>query len=199
MQASVIIITAYLLGCISTGYYLVLAITGQDIRKHASGNSGSRNAGRLLGRRGFLLTLLGDSGKGLLAVYLASRLDGSQLLATASLAAVTAGHIWPLQLRFRGGKGFATFAGGMLLLNPQLLLAGALLCIILYPIIGGSTRCGLLALAVTPLLLAAHCLHSGKSLLTGEFALFCLLVATILFAHRSNIRKELIYSATPEG
>lgn len=190
MQASVIIITAYLLGCISTGYYLVMAMTGKDIRQHASGNAGSRNAGRLLGTRGFVLTVIGDAGKGLLAVWLARQIGGDPFLATAALAAAVAGHIWPVQLRFRGGKGLATFAGGMLLLDPLLLAAGLALCLILYPLLRGATRCGLAALAATPILFAGRSIAAGDAVLTGEYMLFCLLVATILFAHRANIRRE---------
>jgi len=192
-----IIPVSYLLGCFTTGYYLVRFLTGEDLRAVASGNAGSRNVGRLLGTRGFVLTFIGDAGKGGLAVWLAWYLGGGQLLATAALLAVTAGHIWPVQLRFRGGKGFATLAGGLLLLDPLLLSAGLALCLLLYPLLRGTTRCGLISLAATPLLSAARSLAGGNAVLSGEYALFCLLVATVLFAHRTNIRREL--SPAPSG
>lgn len=184
------IIGAYLMGCFNTGYYLVRWLTGRDIREAASGNTGSRNVGRLLGAKGFVLTFIGDAGKGVAAVWLSSHLGGDHLLETIALLAVTAGHIWPVQLGFRGGKGFATFAGGMLLLDLQVLLLGLGLCALIYPFTHRTTKTGLVALACSPLLLAATQIIKRTPLVVPEFALYCLLVVTVLFAHRSNIRKE---------
>jgi acyl phosphate:glycerol-3-phosphate acyltransferase len=189
---------SYLLGCFTTGYYLVRVVNGQDIRAIASGNAGSRNVGRLLGARGFILTFLGDAGKGLLAVYLARRPGGGQMLATAALLAATAGHIWPLQLRFKGGKGFATFGGGLLLLYPQLLLLGLALCALLYPLLRRTTITGLAALACTPLLLATMGLRGARQVAWPEFGLYCLLVLLVLYAHRANIRQAFGKSAAKE-
>jgi glycerol-3-phosphate acyltransferase PlsY len=180
---------SYLLGCFTTGYYLVRLLTGQDIRDVSSGNVGSRNVGRLLGTKGFVLTFIGDAGKGALAVWLAHRLGGGQLLATAAVVAVTAGHIWPVQLRFRGGKGFATFVGGMILLDPLLLLLGTALAALLYPLLRRTSQCGLIALACTPLLLAVLQWRAGAPLLASAFPLYLLLVLLVLYAHRENIPK----------
>lgn len=189
---------SYLLGCFVTGYYLVRIVTGQDVRELASGNAGSRNVGRLLGSSGFLLTLIGDAGKGLLVVYLVQRLGGGQLLGTAALTAVTAGHIWPLQIGFRGGKGFATFAGGMLLLYPQLLLLGMVLCLLLYPVLRRTTVTALAALACTPPLLLFLLLREADPLPIPQFTLYCLLVLLILSAHRANICQAFEKPATEE-
>ena len=103
-HAALAITMAYLLGCFNTGYYLVRMMTGQDIRTLASGGTGSRNVGRLLGAKGFVLTLIGDAGKGMAAVWLARylALDNWQLFVV--LLAVTAGHIWPAQLGFQIGR-----------------------------------------------------------------------------------------------
>lgn len=193
-----IIFSAYLLGCFTTGYYLVRLLSGQDIRALASGNVGSRNVGRLLGARGFILTFIGDAGKGLLAVYLAQRMGGGQIMASAALLAVTAGHIWPLQLRFRGGKGLATYAGGMLILYPLLLLLGLTLCALLYPLLRHTTMTVMAALACTPILLAIIKLRDGMTLLLPEFALYALLVLLVLYAHRANIRLTFKSSAAQE-
>lgn len=191
-----IILLSYLLGCFTTGYYLVRMLTGEDIRAVASGNAGSRNAGRLLGAKGFILTFIGDAGKGLLAVYLARRLGGDQLLVTAALLAVISGHIWPLQMCFKGGKGFATYAGGMILLNPQILLLGLALCVILYPLLRRTTITGLVSLACTPLLLVVVRLRGSASLPALELILYCLLVLLVLYAHRANIHQALKSSAS---
>ena len=193
--ALAVITVSYLLGCFTTGYYLVRLLTGQDIRNTSSGNVGSRNVGRLLGARGFVITLVGDAGKGLLAVWLARQLDPAPWLASAALLAVVVGHIWPLQLRFRGGKGFATFAGGMILLKPLLLLSGLALCAVLYPCVRRTTKTGLIALASSPLFLALERIRGRSALLSSETGIYCLLVLLLLYAHRSNIRKEFFGSS----
>lgn len=188
MSTTLFILPAsYLLGCFTTGYYLVRLLTGQDIRALASGNVGSRNVGRLLGAKGFILTFIGDAGKGMLAVWLAHRLGGGELLATAAVVAVTAGHIWPVQMRFRGGKGFATFIGGMILLDPRLLLLGTVLAALLYPFLRRTSQCGLVALACTPLLLVIVPWRAEAPLLPPAFPLYLLLVLLVLYAHRENI------------
>src|SRR5215472_4005302 len=91
---------AYLLGCFTTGYYLVRARAGQDIRELGSGSVGARNVGRVLGWPGFVLTLLGDFVKGALAVWGVRFLTNDPRLVEIALLAVVMGHIWPAQLRF---------------------------------------------------------------------------------------------------
>jgi glycerol-3-phosphate acyltransferase PlsY len=191
LSTLLVIFLAYLLGCFTTGYYLVRLATGQDVRTLASGNAGSRNVGRILGTKGFILTFIGDAGKGLLAVYLVQRMGGGQLLATAALIAVTAGHIWPVQMRFRGGKGFATYAGGMLILYPLVLLLGLALCGLFYPVLRRTTLAGLAALAGTPLLLLTIQLRGEAPLAVPELFLYSLLVLQVLHAHRTNIHEGL--------
>lgn len=181
---------AYLLGCFTTGYYLVRFLTGQDIRTTASGNLGSRNVGRLLGTKGFVLTFLGDTGKGFLAVWLARHLSPAPWLPCAALLAAVAGHIWPVQLGLHGGKGFATFAGGMILLKPLVLLAGLALCVAIYPFLRGTTKTGLVALAFSPLITVLESRYRGTPPVSAETGLYCLMAVVVLYAHRANIRKE---------
>ena len=104
---------AYGLGCANAAYYLVRARTGLDIRAHGSGNAGARNAGRLLGPGGFALAFTLDAGKGVLAVLLAATLGHAALTAALSGLAAVAGHLWPVQLGGRGGKGLATSVGAL--------------------------------------------------------------------------------------
>ncbi|HRW11121.1 MAG TPA: glycerol-3-phosphate acyltransferase [Caldilineaceae bacterium] len=185
-----LLLVAYCLGCFTTGYYLMRVLTRRDIRTVGSGNVGSRNVGRVLGAKGFVLTLLGDAGKGLLALWLAKRFGSADWLPTGALLAVVVGHIWPIQLRFRGGKGLATFAGGMLLLQPLVLALGVVLCALLYPLLRGTTKSALLVLLLSPgLWLAVH-LYGADAWHFLQFLLYCLLVVVVLFAHRSNIRAE---------
>lgn len=115
---------AYLLGSIPTGYLLVRIFRGSDIRETGSGNIGATNVARS-GARGLgVATLILDVFKGLLAVVIAQHLaqwagfpNGYDLEAMAGLAAVV-GHIFPIWLGFRGGKGVATALGVFLALMP---------------------------------------------------------------------------------
>ena len=107
-KETAIIVGSYLLGCLATGYYLVRWRTGQDLRSLGSGSTGGTNAGRVLGRWGLVLTGLVDILKGAVAVGAALyfRLDAWAVVLAA--AAVVAGHVFPFQLGFHGGRGLET-------------------------------------------------------------------------------------------
>ena len=121
-QATGSVLGAYLLGCFAIGYYLVRARTGKDIREIESGSTGARNVGRVLGKPGFVLTAFGDFGKGVLAVWSAREWTNNNHLAALAMLAVVAGHLWPAQLRFRGGKGVATSFGALLVFDYRVAL-----------------------------------------------------------------------------
>src|SRR5262249_22050721 len=114
-QASWIALGAYALGCFTTGYYLVKLRTGQDVRELGSGTVGAKNVGRVLGWPGFVLTVLGDFAKGAFAVWAVKYFTTDDHMLMLAILAVVAGHVWPVQLLFRGGKGVATSLGGLLL------------------------------------------------------------------------------------
>jgi glycerol-3-phosphate acyltransferase PlsY len=97
-QATVCAAGAYVLGCFATGYYLVRARTGRDIRNIESGNIGARNVSCVLGKTGFCLTVLGDVAKGILAVWAAQRFTGNDLLAALAMLAAVA--TWALLAMF---------------------------------------------------------------------------------------------------
>jgi glycerol-3-phosphate acyltransferase PlsY len=126
-QATGSVLGAYLLGCFATGYYLVRARTGKDIREIESGSTGARNVGRVLGKPGFVLTVFGDFGKGALAVWGAWEWTNNHHLAAVAMLAVVAGQIWPAQLRFRGGKGVAASLGALLVFDYRMALTFAVL------------------------------------------------------------------------
>jgi hypothetical protein len=112
LQVLLAAIAGYTLGCLNTGYYLVRVRTGRDLRAEGSGTAGATNAGRFLGRAGFGLALLGDLVKGSLAVGAALALGAGEAGAAAAAVGVVTGHIYPVQLGFRGGKGLATTLRG---------------------------------------------------------------------------------------
>jgi glycerol-3-phosphate acyltransferase PlsY len=112
-----LILSAYLLGSIPTGY-IIGNLAGVDVRKVGSGNVGATNVARVLGKGRGALTLAVDVGKGWLAVYVARRLGVSLVCVTAVGMAVFLGHLYPIFLRFNGGKGVATALGVFLALAP---------------------------------------------------------------------------------
>src|SRR5208337_638764 len=113
---------SYLLGSIPFGYILVRAFRGQDVRQTGSGNIGATNVSRTSPRLG-VLTLILDMLKGLTAVAVTRMLfpDDTMLFGAAAFFAIV-GHIFPVWLRFRGGKGVATGLGSFALLAPKPLL-----------------------------------------------------------------------------
>lgn len=129
-----LLIAAYLLGGLSPGWWLVRRKTGVDLRAQGSGVTGATNAGRVLGPRGFALVLGLDAAKGALAVLGAHQLAPGAPWAALALPAVVAGHIWPVWLRFQGGRGAAPLLGGVLALA--------------WPVGLGATALGLAAGAV---------------------------------------------------
>jgi glycerol-3-phosphate acyltransferase PlsY len=184
-QAAGCVLGAYLLGCLSTGFYLVRARTGRDIRGIGSGSTGARNVGRLLGKSGFGLTVLGDVGKGALAVWIAQTWTHNHQLAALAMLAVVAGHIWPVTLRFRGGKGAATSLGALLVFDYRLVLTFAALFLAGLVLTRKSVLPGMFAFACLPF----ASLWFNPDGLTAT--LIAVLSAMILFAHRKNFAVEI--------
>lgn len=186
---------AYALGCVATGYYLVLWRTGQDLRKLGSGSLGATNVGRVLGRGGYVLTSLLDIAKGAGAIHLARWAGLTDWPLGLTALAVVAGHNWPIQLRFHGGKGIAAGYGAVLGLAP--LVAGAMWGVFL-PItllLRSGTLGGLTAFVAAPLLALAF---SAGAPATVSFALLALIV---IFTHRQNLRRRILpkpASASPQ-
>lgn len=122
MTTIILVVLAYLIGCLNAGFYLVRATSGEDLRTLGSGTLGARNTGRVLGRPGFVLALAGDALKGVVAVALVAAVRPG--LAPAAAVAVVVGHLLPVQLGLRGGKGLATMLGVTAALSPVVAAAG---------------------------------------------------------------------------
>lgn len=176
------ILFAYLFGGICVGYYLVRIKAGLDIREHGSGGVGARNVGRVLGKPGFVATLLGDALKGVLAVALARKFEISEPAVSLVLVAVIAGHIWPLPLHFHGGRGISTAIGAYLVYDPSLALILLATTAVLMVFRRGFILSGLAAFLLLPFI--AYSLNMpGHTVaaLAGSSVI-------ILFAHRERIR-----------
>jgi glycerol-3-phosphate acyltransferase PlsY len=184
LQATGSVVVAYCLGCFATGYYLVRARTGRDIREIESGSTGARNVGRVLGKSGFVLTMLGDFGKGALAVWAAREWTNNQHLAALAVLAVVAGQIWPAQLRFRGGKGVAASFGALLVFDYRMALTIVVLFLAGLVVMRKTVFPAMFAFICLPL----ASLWFNRDGLTASLA--AVLSAMILFAHRRNIGEE---------
>lgn len=117
------LIISYLLGNVSPSTLLAKA-RGLDIKKEGSGNAGTTNALRVMGKKAAIITLIIDVGKGWLAVFLALKFLPAEYAYFCALA-VFVGHVWPIIYKFKGGKGVATAFGTLLAVNWQL----ALICL----------------------------------------------------------------------
>ena len=172
---------SYFLGGICTGYYLVRIRKGIDIRDQGSGGVGARNVGRVLGRGGFSITLLGDALKGAAPILLSHSLGFQEPLTAYLLVSVVIGHVWPLLLQFRGGRGVATAFGGILALDWFLgaALVGTTILLLIFR--RGVVLSGLAAFLLLPLIAAGN-QSPGELILS----LVCV-AAVVVVAHRHHL------------
>ncbi len=178
-----LLIASYLLGCINTAFYLVKYLEGKDIRSTGSTNAGATNVGRLLGKKGFIITFVGDSAKGIIALLVARWLNFSEIHQIFVIIAVVIGHIYPFQLGFRGGKGAATMGNTLIAFDFWLILYILPILLILLAITKKFTISGLTAALFIPV---------AAILLDYDFLLILsitLLTAIVIFAHRKNIQE----------
>jgi acyl phosphate:glycerol-3-phosphate acyltransferase len=180
---AVALIAGYLLGSIPFGLLLTrLAGTG-DIRAVGSGNIGATNVLRT-GRKGLAAgTLLGDMLKGAVAVLLMHRLGGLNAGLVAGLGAVL-GHVFPVWLGFKGGKGVATYIGVLIAVSWIVALMFAVIWAAVAALTRYSSLSGLIASALTPVLLYLGV--GSKSAL-----LFLVLTVIVWVMHRGNIQRLL--------
>ncbi|MBS9476605.1 glycerol-3-phosphate 1-O-acyltransferase PlsY [Ancylobacter radicis] len=177
------LLLGYLLGSIPFGLILTRMAGTQDIRSIGSGNIGATNVLRT-GRKGLAAaTLLGDALKGTLAVLLASQLIGPEAALPAALGAFL-GHLFPVWLGFKGGKGVATFLGVTLALAWQAALVFAVAWLAVAFISRYSSLAALVASLLTAL--AAFIIAPPP---TG--LLLAILAALLWFMHRTNISRLL--------
>ena len=180
----VCVIGGYLLGSIPFGVIITRLGGAGDVRSIGSGNIGATNVLRT-GRRDLaLLTLLGDGGKGAVAVLIARMLFGEDAAALAGAAAFI-GHIFPVWLKFKGGKGVATFFGVLLAVAWPVGLAAGATWIVVAALLRWSSVAALAAAVLSPTFAAIF--HQRVSTLV--LAVFMALV--IVYRHQENIRRLL--------
>lgn len=177
------IFLAYVLGSIPFGLVLTRVFGVGDIRKIGSGNIGATNVMRT-GRKGLAIaTLLLDAAKGFAAVALARDLFREEYAMLAGLIVVL-GHVFPVWLRFKGGKGVATAFGVFFAVNPFIGLAVVIMWLAAFLCMRISSVAALLSIGYSAI--AAYLISGGGS------ALLCLFMAIVItYTHRGNIRRLL--------
>ena len=179
------LVISYLIGSIMFGFLVTKALYRKDIRLHGSGNVGARNAGRLHGKKAFVLIFLGDALKGVLVILLARYFGFAYPLQLVGLGLAILGHLKPITLNFKGGKGISTFIGGMIMFEPLLAPVIILAFLVLYPFTKSFTFAGLGAfLFIPPFLLIIDYDWISSAIV------LCILVF-IFLAHSENIRVRL--------
>jgi acyl phosphate:glycerol-3-phosphate acyltransferase len=173
----------YLLGSIPFGLLLTRLAGIQDIRAIGSGNIGATNVLRT-GRKGLAAaTLLCDMLKGTIAVLVIHRLWGDDAAILAGLGAFL-GHLFPLWLRFKGGKGVAIYIGILLAFAPLVALAFGAIWLVVAAVTRYSSLSALIASAATPAILWAL----GEA---REAQLFAVMTLLIFVMHRANTARLL--------
>lgn len=182
-------IVAYLIGSINLSIILCKKIKGEDIRNFGSGNAGSTNTLRTLGKLPAAATLIFDILKGVIVVLVAQLISKTGWMADPRLfiqlagVFVILGHDFPIYYGFRGGKGVATSLGVIMAINPKI---GAI-CFVFGILIIIVTRIVSLASVTVASLYAIAVLF----LMSDYFIFSLIIVAILLFKHRSNIQRLL--------
>ena len=176
-----VLIIAYLIGNISPAI-LISRAAGIDIRTKGSGNAGTTNMLRVMGKKAALITLVIDVLKGVIAVVIGRAVGGEGLAVLCGLF-VFVGHIWPALFEFRGGKGIATGLGLLLAIKPML----GLICL-------AAAAVGLLLtrrVSVGSLLAAILLPFLGYWFVPDYWFLLLIISIVIFIKHRSNIKRLL--------
>jgi acyl phosphate:glycerol-3-phosphate acyltransferase len=190
----IIAVLSYLLGSIPFGYLLVRIFRGEDVRQSGSGNIGATNVSRKSPVLG-VATLLLDALKGTAAVILTYRFSDSMAggakpylaMATAALFAVL-GHIYPVWLKFRGGKGVATGLGSFFVITPKAVLVALGIFVLIVAIFRYVSLGSIVAVGSFPLLIARGALAHGDASALALTTATCVL---IIARHHENIRRLL--------
>lgn len=178
-------VAGYLLGSIPFGYLLVRAFRGADVRTTGSGNIGATNVARTSPILG-LLTLVFDVLKGIAAVGLAlTMFPGNRTVAFVAALAAISGHVFPVWLRFRGGKGVATGLGSFVLLTPKAILLAMAVFVVMLATFRYVSLASVTAAASLPVF--ALLLREGSG--SVQIVLVSLSSALIILKHRQNIRR----------
>ena len=180
MELFLIIFCSYLIGSIPFGFILTKIFLKKDIRNIGSGNIGATNVLRTGNKLAAGTTLVIDAGKGIISIYLAKHFFPNHLIEVA--VATYIGSIFSMWLKFKGGKGVATFFGILLLLNWVIAIISMAIWILILKIFKMPSLSSLIAIASTPVLFFVF---NQKDF----FLLFMLFFIISLITHKDNLKR----------
>ena len=193
MLPALSIVVAYLIGSIPFGYLIVRARGGGDVRETGSGGTGATNVTRRAGKGAGVLTLVLDATKGALVALVARWLLAPDFSINKWVAAaaivVVVGHVFPVWLKFRGGKGVATGLGVFLSLTPVAVALAALVFIVVVWATRYVSLGSIMATATLPVFV--WFLNDGGQAAAPVMAVAAAAGALIIFMHRANIGRLL--------
>ena len=183
VEGILLVVGGYLVGSIPTGVILARLFSATDIRREGSGNIGATNVYRVLGAKLGVITLVGDVVKGMVPVILTRFFMGDDVWIASVALSTFLGHLYPLFLRFRGGKGVATALGIFMVIAP-LVTAGAVIVFIVVVVRWKYVSLGSLAASASmPLFLGA----GGYSMVYGGLSM--MIGGLIFYRHGDNIKR----------
>lgn len=187
LEILVVVLAAYLIGSIPTGYIIVKLFTGQDIRKIGSGSTGATNVKRVMGKKWFFIVMLLDAFKGALSVilasYFATQFVKIGLLPVLAAIFVIIGHSKSIFLKFTGGKSVASGVGTFLALNWQTGIIIAIVWAIVTWVSRYVSLGSIIALACAPIVMlcfSAPIAYIAYALLAAIY---------VIWLHRENIKR----------
>ncbi len=191
----IIAVIAYLIGSVNFSVILSKKMAGFDVREKGSGNAGTTNMLRSVGKKAAALTLLCDILKGVVAILIAMfigwafKVENQSLLVQIAGIAVVLGHTFPIFFGFKGGKGVATSLGILVMSNWQIglicLVFGVLLIVLTRMVSLGSCAAAVLFPVLTLFITENYIVSQGSG-----YLIFSIILAVIfLFNHRSNIKR----------
>ena len=194
MEYIIIAIIAYLIGSINFSILISKKKAGYDIRQKGSGNAGTTNMLRNLGKKYAAITLICDVLKGVVAIGIAIIVGNilgdtnKALLVQIAGVAVVIGHTFPIFFGFKGGKGVATSLGILLMTNWQL---GLILMALTRVVSMGSIAAAILYPVLTLFVGGGHYIVESTGLGNGYFIYSVILAIIVIFNHRENIKRIL--------
>ncbi len=178
-----VIVVSYLIGAIPTGLIVVRLLTGEDIRRHGSGNIGTVNVLRVAGAGTAVVVLAVDILKGLVPVVLAERLGASAWTVVLAGLAAIAGHNWSIFLKFQGGKGVATSFGVLAALSWPAAAVAAAVWIVTVAVTRYSSLGSLLGVVSVPITM-------WRLRQPEQYVYFGMIAALFaIYRHRTNIQR----------
>lgn len=195
VESAIIAIVAYLIGSINFSVILSRKMAGFDVREKGSGNAGTTNMLRSVGKKAAAITLICDILKGVVAILIAMLMDkifkdsNGALLVQIAGVAVILGHTFPIFFKFKGGKGVATSLGVLIMSNWQIgliCLVFALILIILTQMVSVGSIAAAILYPVLTLFIPQN------YIIPGNYIIYSVILAVIIvFNHRENVKRLL--------